>query len=183
MAVACSPDLFFSSKVCDSIADSLQQGQEQESDTELIFVQLLIILSLGAGFPTVLWPCRDAVVYVLIGAPPSPPLASTSGGTVVMDQPRGEVGGAVVAAATAALTGAVESGASSGAVAAQQQQDGLTGVGIDDDATKQLTETATERQAKFQARLGTVVSVLLWAGSIVTAMFIEGERAATATIS
>ena len=81
------------------------------------------------------------------------------------------------------MTGAVESGASSGAVAAQQQQDGLTGVGIDDDATKQLTETATERQAKFQARLGTVVSVLLWAGSIVTAMFIEGERAATATIS
>jgi hypothetical protein len=32
--------------------------------------QLLVVLSLGAGFPTALWPCRDAICFLLFGGAP-----------------------------------------------------------------------------------------------------------------
>ena len=130
--------MLFSSDVCDSIAASFEIVRVNSTDisrpagangTELILVHLLIILSLGAGFPTVLWPCRDAVAYVMMGAPPPPP------------EPSGESG--------------------------------------DESVGDKGTEATAHAQADHQrdmwrrGHIGTGISIGLWVGSIVTAMFIE----------
>ena len=66
--VAVAGYLQFSGAVCGTITESFE---EINDPTFVTISQILVIISLGAGFPTALWPCRDAVCFLLFGGPPN----------------------------------------------------------------------------------------------------------------
>ena len=94
LAVAVSGYLQFSANVCGTITESFETLAQSASEggggdflnttsagggvqqsgaaTWVTVSQLLVVLSLGAGFPTTLWPCRDAICFLLFGGAPSP---------------------------------------------------------------------------------------------------------------
>lgn len=82
MLVAVSGYLQFSSDVCGTITESFETVGRHDApindtsrsgsassvaSTWVTVAQLLVVLSLGAGFPTALWPCRDAICFLLFG--------------------------------------------------------------------------------------------------------------------
>ena len=96
LLVAVSGYLQFSGDVCGTITESFETvgGQDgplgndtsrsgstgSAASTWVTVAQLLVVLSLGAGFPTALWPCRDAICFLLFGgsATESPKLVQES---------------------------------------------------------------------------------------------------------
>lgn len=82
MLVAVSGYLQFSSDVCGTITESFEtvgrydapsngttrsESPSSVASTWVTVAQLLVVLSLSAGFPTALWPCRDAICFLLFG--------------------------------------------------------------------------------------------------------------------
>ena len=82
LLVAVSGYLQFSGNVCGTITESFETVGDQDAlgnatsrsgstgsvaSTWVTVAQLLVVLSLGAGFPTALWPCRDAICFLLFG--------------------------------------------------------------------------------------------------------------------
>eukprot|EP01043_Picozoa_sp_COSAG02_P001457 COSAG02_NODE_31_length_50774_cov_1928.118204_10_plen_254_part_00 len=78
--VAVTGYLQFSSDVCGTITESFETVGRHDAPTNdtsrsgstssvastwVTVAQLLVVLSLGAGFPTALWPCRDAICFLL----------------------------------------------------------------------------------------------------------------------
>lgn len=80
LLVAVPGYLQFSNEVCGTITESFETLGRQDrlgnhtsvsgsvgsvASTWVTVAQILVVISLGAGFPTALWPCRDAICFVL----------------------------------------------------------------------------------------------------------------------